>query len=115
MKRSVSILGVTLLAMGLIAWAAPQSQASPRAPKEKTWTGVVSDSNCGAKHSTASDAAAECVKKCITGGATYVLVSGGKVYELSDQSKFADFAGKSVKVTGTLKGKSIEVTSVEGA
>ena len=39
----------------------------------------------------------------------------GKVYQLSDQKKPEQFAGEKVKVTGTLKGDTINVTSIEPA
>jgi len=78
----------------------------------KTITGTVSDSHCGAKHATAGDAAAGCVEKCVSGGATYVLVSGGKVYQLDAQDKFKGLGGKSVTVSGAVKGDSITVASV---
>ena len=42
-----------------------------------------------------------------------MLVSKGKVYQLDPQDKFADFAGKSVKVTGAMSGDSITAESVE--
>jgi len=76
----------------------------------KAITGVVSDSHCGAKHSTAGNA--ECVEHCVSGGATYVLVSNGKVYQLDAQDKFKGLGGKEVTVTGKLKGDSITVTNV---
>jgi hypothetical protein len=98
------MVAITALAFGCLAWAAG-----------KSWTGTVSDSHCGAKHAVASDAAASCVAKCVESGAKYVLVSGGKVYRLDAQDKFKDFAGKSVKVTGTMKGDTITVESVEAA
>lgn len=104
MYKRLVMLAVTVLAFGCLAWAAG-----------KSWTGTVSDSHCGAKHAEASDAAAACVTKCVEGGAKYVLVSGGKVYQLDAQDKFADFAGKSVTVTGTMKGGSITVESVAAA
>lgn len=81
----------------------------------KSWTGTISDSMCGLKHATAGDEAAACVKKCVDGGSKYVLVSKGKVYTVEPQDKFADFAGKSVKVTGTMKGTAITAASVEAA
>ncbi len=81
----------------------------------KTWTGTVSDSNCGAKHSTASAGAAACVEKCVAGGAKYVLVSHGKVYQLDDQDKFKGMGGKEVKVTGSMSGDTITVASVAEA
>ncbi len=103
MKKSL-MLCFTLLVVGCFTFA-----------MGKTFTGTVSDSNCGAKHAKAGDDAAACVAKCVSGGAKYVLVSGGTVYQLDAQDKFADFAGKSVKVTGTAKGDSITVASVEAA
>ena len=78
----------------------------------RTITGTVSDSNCGAKHATASDGAAACVEKCVTGGASYVVISGGKIYKVDAQDKFKGLGGKSVTVKGTVKGDSITVASV---
>ncbi len=78
----------------------------------KSMTGTVSDSMCGAKHATAGDASATCVEKCVSGGAKYVLVSGGKVYQLDAQDKFKGMGGKSVTVMGSVKGDSIKVSSV---
>ncbi len=102
MLRKIVLLSATLLVFAGLAMA-------------KTLTGTVSDSNCGVKHATASDEAKACVQKCVDGGASYVLVSGGKVYKLDDQDKFKGLAGDSVKVTGTVKGDSITVKSVEKA
>lgn len=105
MSRKLVLMGVALLVFGCMAWAGGS----------KSWTGVVSDSHCGVKHSEASDAAAGCVAKCVKGGAEYSLVSDGKAYKVDNQEKFANFAGKSVKVTGTMDGDSIKVESVEAA
>jgi hypothetical protein len=80
--------------------------------------GVVSDSNCGAKHSTPSDAAASCVKSCIAKGAKYVLVANdGKVLNLDVQDDFAKMdigrsAGKYAIIGGTLKGQTVQVSEV---
>jgi uncharacterized protein DUF5818 len=104
MLKKLSLAVLTAVAFAVLAFADAQ-----------TWTGVVSDDHCGAKHSTASDQAAACVAKCVTGGAKYVLVSGGKVYQLDAQDKFKDFAGKSVTVKGTLNESTITVESVAEA
>jgi len=101
MKR-LTMLAFALLLAGCMSWAAA-----------KTFRGTVSDEHCGAKHAKASDEAAQCVAKCAQGGAKYVLVSHGKVYKVEPQDKFADFAGKSVKVTGTASGDTITAESVE--
>lgn len=104
MIKKMTILVFAVLAAGCMAWAA-----------ENTWTGVVSDSHCGLKHAAASDKAASCVQGCVAKGASYVLVSDGKVYKVSPQDKFKDLAGKSVKVTGEMEADSITATSVEPA
>ena len=105
MFRKLMMMGATLLMFGCMAIAA-----------DTAFMGVVSDSHCGAKHSTAGDDAAACVAKCAAGGATYVLAtSDGKVYQLDNQNKFKEYAGKSVKVKGTANGDSIAVESVEAA
>ncbi len=100
-KRLMGLIGF-LLAFGWLALGA-----------ESSWTGVISDDHCGAKHSQASDQAASCVAKCVAGGAKYALVAGGKVYQLSPQDKVKDFAGKSVKVTGTEDKGTITIAAVE--
>ncbi len=104
MSKRLVLLMVTVLALTCLAWAGG-----------KSWTGTVSDSHCGAKHAEASEGAAGCVASCVKGGAKYVLVSGGKVYQLDAQDKFADMAGKSVTVSGSMKGDAITVASVEAA
>jgi hypothetical protein len=103
MKKLILTAGA-FLALSTFVWAA-----------DMTMTGTVSDSHCGVKHAVAGDAATGCVNGCVKGGAKYVLVSDGKVYDLDAQDKFAAFAGKSVKVTGDCDGKAITVKSVEAA
>jgi Protein of unknown function (DUF5818) len=106
MFRKLMMLSAILLMFGCMGFTADTA----------AFMGVVSDSHCGAKHSTASDDAAACVAKCAKGGATYVLATtDGKVYQLDNQDKFKEYAGKSVKVKGTANGDSIAVESVEPA
>lgn len=104
MTKRFTMLAVTMLFAGCMAWAAGNS-----------WKGVVSDEHCGAKHSEASAGAAACVAKCAAGGAKYVLVSDGKVYQLDPQDKFKDMGGKEVTVKGSMTGDSITATSVKAA
>lgn len=101
MMKKLALLAFAFLVYGGLCLAA-----------EKTITGTVSDSHCGLKHATAGDSAATCVEHCVSGGATYVLVADGKVYQLDAQDKFKGMGGKSVTVTGTVEGDSITVTSV---
>jgi len=87
------------------------------AASQNTWTGVISDEHCAAKHNKASAAAEACVEKCVKGGAAYVFVNGtdDKVYKLDPQTEAKGQGGKAVKVTGTLDGDTIHVKSIEMA
>jgi hypothetical protein len=102
-KRITTVL-LALFALACLSWAA-----------DKTWTGTVSDDHCGAKHAKASADAETCVEKCVSGGAKYVLVSRGKVYQVDNQDKFKGLGGKSVKVTGSLSDSTITITDVSPA
>lgn len=104
MVKKILALGATLLLAGGLAMASPDS-----------WTGVVSDSQCGLKHSKASAAAAACVEKCVSGGGKYVFVSGGKLYQVEPQEKFKGMGGKDATVTGTMEGDKITAVTVEAA
>lgn len=93
------------------------SFAAPRAPeKNKTFVGNISDSMCGLKHMMPGGDK-ECTLKCVEGGGKFVLADpkSKKVYELSDQEKPRGFAGQKVKVSGTLSGNMISVSSIEAA
>lgn len=86
-------------------------------PKGKAYSGVVSDSMCGAKHMMAGDAAA-CTHECVSKGSKYALVVGDKVYTLDTMDKDAlttldKQAGATVTVTGTENGDTIAVSSVK--
>ncbi len=84
----------------------------------QTFTGVITDSMCGADHlmmKVSPDS--KCVLDCVKAGAKYALCDGKNVYALSDQKTPAKFAAQKVKVTGTLdpKTKTINVESIEAA
>ncbi len=104
MKRKLLMSVVVILAFGSLAVAAGKSSS---------FVGVVSDSNCGLKHSTPSKAAAECVKKCVNMGAKYVLVYHGKVYQVGPQKEFDGMGGQRVKVTGKMNGDMIMAENVK--
>ena len=105
MMKKLVWAAATLLLVGCLVVAADSS----------TWTGVVSDSHCGLKHSKASAQAAACVEKCVAGGGKYVLVSGGKLYQVEPQEKFKGMGGKAVTVKGAKEGDTITAESVEPA
>jgi predicted acyltransferase (DUF342 family) len=80
-------------------------------------TGYISDSRCGAKHDTVSEANTKCVNGCLKGGADPVLVSNGKVYKINDDSrdKAVAHAGQNVTVDGTVSGDTVSIKSIEAA
>jgi hypothetical protein len=86
------------------------------AGKAETYTGIISDTLCGASHSMMKNHPADqCVKMCAKGQYSYALFDGTKLIKLSDQKTPAKFAAHRVKVTGTLDAKTntIKVSSVE--
>lgn len=105
MTKRLTMLFVAMIVAGCMAWGA-----------QHVFYGTVSDTNCGLKHSRASASAAACVKKCVSGGmAQYALVSHGKLYKVSPQDKFADYAGQRVRVHGSLSGDTITADTVSPA
>ncbi|MFB3920222.1 MAG: DUF5818 domain-containing protein [Terriglobia bacterium] len=87
------------------------------APKGKVFVGSISDDMCGLKHMMPGKNDKDCALECVKAGSKFVLADTvhNKVYQLSDQEKPRNFAGEKVKVSGTLKGDTIEVTSIEAA
>jgi len=91
------------------------------APDQQTFTGTITDDMCGsAGHASMrmgpTDAA--CTKACVMEhDAAYVLQDGKNVYALSDQKTPERFAGRKVKVVGTLdaKTRTIKVASITAA
>jgi hypothetical protein len=88
----------------------------------QTWTGKISDSDCGAKHKSAAEHGGkamsdhDCAVACVKGGGKYVFVTGGKVYPINNQ----DFngleadAGKTVRLTGDMQAQgTINVTAIK--
>lgn len=75
------------------------------ANKTQTFTGVITDTMCGADHAAMKvTPISKCVRDCIRMDkkVKYALFDGKKVYPLSDQQAPEQFAGEKVKVTGTL-------------
>jgi hypothetical protein len=80
-------------------------------------TGYVSESGCGAKHSTISAANTKCVEACIKKGSDPVLVSEGKVmkFDADSKEKAKAFAGQNVKIDGSMDGDVIKISSIDKA
>jgi hypothetical protein len=86
----------------------------------KTFSGVITDTMCGAKPHSAmmkDKSEAECVKACAKGPFGYALNDGVNIMKLSDQKTPAKYAAQKVKVTGTYdeKSKTLTVSSIEPA
>lgn len=77
----------------------------------QTWTGKISDSDCGAKHKSAAEHGGkamsdnDCAVACVKGGGKYVFVTKGKVYPINNQDFGAleQHAGHTVKLTGDMQ------------
>ena len=85
---------------------------------KQTFTGVITDSMCGADHKSMNMGPDDkCIAACVRAGAKYALYDGKTVYILSDQKTPEKFAAKRVTVTGTLddKTKTIQVDSITAA
>ncbi len=104
-RSTLVVVLLTLLLAGLVL------------AQNQSFTGVVSDDMCGAKHTMMPGKPdAECVRACVKSGAKYALVSGGHVYILQGQPTELDkLAAQKVKITGKLNGNTIEVASVAPA
>jgi hypothetical protein len=113
MKIKIVTTTMAVLFLGAIAFAGPQEKkADSTKTMAKTYYAVVSDSNCGLKHSMAGADAAACVEKCVKGGAKYALVYHKKLYQAEPQDKFEGMGGKRVKITGSMTADTITADTV---
>jgi len=82
--------------------------------EQKTFSGVVTDSHCGARHQDATKSPAECAQMCARNGSQYVLVDGDKTYALNgDMQQIAKLAGQRVSVEGSIVGDTLHVASIQ--
>lgn len=104
--------GVTaVIAGGGAAQASDDVQVDPIVPAQ-SFSGVITDSHCGARHIDSGKSASECTRMCLRNGSKYVLVNGDKSYEIiGDPGQISQLAGQRVKLTGTLTADQIKVTS----
>jgi hypothetical protein len=78
----------------------------------ESWTGVISDDACGAKHAPATPADQRCAASCIKSGGKAVLVSGDKVYNIDNQTAVKGHEGQKVTVIGKLNGDTVHIESI---
>jgi len=93
-----------LLVLSLLAFSAAAAEM----------TGYISDAKCAKDVAKVeSDAHAGCAAGCAKKGAALVFVSGGKVYQVSDQAKVQDHAGHKVTITCKVDGDKLMIDSVK--
>jgi hypothetical protein len=86
---------------------------SDQSSAEKTLTGIVSDSMCGARHMAKDKSPAECTRICVKQGMKYALVVGNKVYKLDGhESELDKLAGQKATVKGNVAGETVTVESL---
>src|SRR5713226_5080610 len=87
--------------------------ATPGPPVAATFTGVITDSSCGARHLRNSNLSpADCTRECVRKGAKYILVDGDRRYNLTGADDvLALLAGTRANVIGIRDGGSIAVSS----
>jgi len=118
MNRKIFALGfAALLASLTVGFAAAQSQ--------QTYSGTVIASQIASTGGSSGvgvwmkkmncHGEADCSRQLVRAGGKYVLMTSKGVYQLNDQSKFAQFAGMRVTVTGAFDSpkKTIEVADVQ--
>ena len=119
---AITVLLAVLFAMALAlvtatgAVAFGQKDADPsESGKVQTFSGVLTDAHCGARHPSKSHlSAGDCVRMCLKQGFAWALVDGERIYTLKGDSPVLDrLAGERVSVSGTLEGNTIHVQSVE--
>jgi len=112
------ILALGIAALGAIAGtavAAPTpNQPDTEAGPQKSYDGMITDTRCGAKHSSAiGKTAADCTLVCIHGGEQFALVDGETVYSLEGETvQLKRVAGQRVRIIGALKGSKLSVISI---
>ena len=84
------------------------------------WSGEITASTCVGEHVSAihgkTEPARQCAEDCIKGGAKYVFLSDGKVYQIANQSNPAlkTYLGQSVELIGDVTGDTIiSVSKIE--
>ena len=106
------IHGLAVVALALLLSVSLFSFAA-----DKSYTGTVSDTMCGGKHTMMPGKPdADCVRACVKAGAKYALVVGDKVYTLEGKDAEVDkLAGRRATITGSEIGNTIKVASVTAA
>jgi hypothetical protein len=112
---ALALMIATLVAITRASTAPESAQGRPSSITGlQTYEGLVTETQCGAKHSSSiGRTAADCTLLCVRGGAHFVLVDGDTAYLLEgDLIALKQVAGRRVRIMGTLNRGKISVTSV---
>ena len=118
---AISLIIAVVLVGGALAFAHGQSAKNPRRNnirsedgiKYQPISGVITDSDCGARHNKdAKMSATECARFCVRNGSKYILVDGENRYTLNGNTEeLSKLAGQRVTISGSRNGDTIQVTS----
>lgn len=78
----------------------------------ETWSGTISDANCGTKHADGSQKSIDCVQRCVGRGTAPVFLTGDKVIKISNPDAVKQALGHKVELTGELSGDTVTVAKV---
>jgi len=117
LAAALALAAVFTGASAVLAAAAPATAAAEQpnsAAPQPTFSGVITDSQCGARHPESSGKSpAECTLACVRNGARYSLVNGDKKYALDGNAdELGHWAGQRATISGTRSGDMIRVTAV---
>lgn len=115
----VAFVFALLFASASVAYGYMQT-LNPRADRtmptqaaSASFSGVVTDQHCNAKHRLKDKSPADCTRICVSRGSHYVLVDGDSVFTLKgDKLKLDQVAGRRVTVAGNRVGDTIQVESI---
>ncbi len=115
MSLAASLSFALVLAGGAMAFASPGDEQPQKTDSaaEQTFLGMITDSQCGARHSRYSDKRpADCARMCVRNGSSYLLINGDQKNILQGSQPALDhLAGQRATVKGTLNGDTIKVSS----
>lgn len=75
------------------------------------WTGVITETHCGAAHKGGTEKDIQCIKECVTSGrGSLALLVGSDVFTITNADKATGHEGHTVKVMGTADNAAKTVT-----
>ena len=110
-------LALLMATLGVAAGAIEEETGQATdASGDQTYEGMISDTNCGARHQPSiAKNAADCARVCVHGGAQFALIVGDNTYALEgDIAQLKKNAGQRARIVGSLSGNTITVSTIAG-